>query len=624
MPPRSSSRPAPAVAPKPAEPAKPVKPVVPIQPWMKAAIAVLGALLLISLFTSESGDTDTWWHLKTGQYIVQQRKMPVPDPFSWTTYMGKDTYPGEAVTRRFNLTHEWLSQVMMYSAFAAKGFTGLILLRAVWLTAFCGLLGLIAYRRTRSFYRSFAASMAVVFVLRNFVADRPQYVTYVFLALTILILESRKRFWLLPPLFVIWANCHAGFVMGWVVMGAYCAESLYRRWRGKPQADERLLWGFAIGAIAVSGLNPNVFNVVPVLQYYRQSPLQSSIWEWQKPKYWEVSPFTILMYGAAALMLLYARKTRPVDWLLMFVFSVSGLMAIRNIILVGLWAPVMIAAYAPGWEERKTAALRWLAVLGIAVLGIYYANSLFSVIVLAIMIAALCLVVTNRYPIVSAAMIGLLLVWGVVFDIVSKNGFQFRGAMWKNPEKAADFILQHKLQGRLFNTYGQGGYLIWRLWPDQKVFFDGRALNESVYGDANRITMNADNKGGKSGEDLLKEYGIDIILMDCFEAVSGNAYYLPAALADPSQKEWKLVYQDVHDVIYMRNPPPDVPPLPSLDALTAMETQCQFYVKNGTPLCSRGLTDIFGRIGDRERYLKWRKVYEENRSAESVYTLVKK
>ena len=35
-------------------------------------------------------------------------------------------------------------------------------------------------------------------MLRNFVADRPQYVTYVFLALTILILESRERLWLLP------------------------------------------------------------------------------------------------------------------------------------------------------------------------------------------------------------------------------------------------------------------------------------------------------------------------------------------------------------------------------------------------------------------------------------------
>ena len=75
----------------------------------------LGALLLISLFTTECGDTDTWWHLKTGQYIVQQHKLPVPDPFAWTTYMWKPAYPGEETTRYFNLTHEWLSQVLLYA-----------------------------------------------------------------------------------------------------------------------------------------------------------------------------------------------------------------------------------------------------------------------------------------------------------------------------------------------------------------------------------------------------------------------------------------------------------------------------------------------------------------------------
>src|SRR6185312_5040623 len=107
-----------------------------------------------------------------------------------------------------------------------------------WLTAFCAIAGLITYKRTGDFYRAFGVAFATVFVLRNFVADRPQYVTYVFLALTILILESRKRLWLLPAVFLIWANCHAGFIMGWVVMGAYCAESLWLRFRGKPARDE--------------------------------------------------------------------------------------------------------------------------------------------------------------------------------------------------------------------------------------------------------------------------------------------------------------------------------------------------------------------------------------------------
>jgi hypothetical protein len=190
---------------------------------------------------------------------------------------------------------------------------------------------------------------------------------------------------------------------------------------------------------------------------------------------------------------------------------------------------------------------------------------------------------------------------------------QLNAAEWKIPANAADFLLEHHIKGRIFNTYAQGGYLLWRLWPEQQVFLDGRALNEGVAADIQRIEMNAAaDAGGKSSEQLLKDYGIDVIVMDSFDPVAGNAYYLPAALADPSQKEWKLVYQDIHDVIYMRNPPPDVKPLNSLDALTSMEAQCSFLVKHNAPACSNGMYDIFVRIGDRVRSEKWAQIYRDN------------
>ena len=89
---------------------------MPAPAWLRPVLVALAALLLIALFTSESSDTDTWWHLKTGQYILQHHKLPVPDPFAWTTYLGTPAYPGEETTRYFNLTHEWLSQVLLYGS----------------------------------------------------------------------------------------------------------------------------------------------------------------------------------------------------------------------------------------------------------------------------------------------------------------------------------------------------------------------------------------------------------------------------------------------------------------------------------------------------------------------------
>src|SRR5215831_14113899 len=115
MRPKVQSRPAPAVA---------IKPPAAAPAWLRPAIVVLAVLMLLSWFSGEVSDSDTWWHLKTGQYIVQQHRLPVPDPFGYTTYTGADAYKGESVTRYFNLTHEWLAQVIMYGAYAGGGYTG--------------------------------------------------------------------------------------------------------------------------------------------------------------------------------------------------------------------------------------------------------------------------------------------------------------------------------------------------------------------------------------------------------------------------------------------------------------------------------------------------------------------
>ena len=83
---------------------------------------------------------------------------------------------------------------------------------------------------------SLAAAFVTGFIASYFSSDRPYQITYVLIVATILIAESRRWMWVLPPLFLFWANCHGGFFMGFVVLGVYCAESLWQRFRGKPAA----------------------------------------------------------------------------------------------------------------------------------------------------------------------------------------------------------------------------------------------------------------------------------------------------------------------------------------------------------------------------------------------------
>src|SRR5450432_2286281 len=178
--------------------------------WLKIATLALTALCLLGLFATETADTDFWWHLKTGQYLVEQRGLPVPDPFAYTTAgSAAPAYAGEERVRHFNLTHEWLAQVGIYGAYAIGGFPAVILLRALMLTGVCGLAGFLGARLSGNFYAGIVAAFATASVAVEFAADRPALVTFLLVAVFVCLLEFGFAVWALPPLAWLWANCHS-------------------------------------------------------------------------------------------------------------------------------------------------------------------------------------------------------------------------------------------------------------------------------------------------------------------------------------------------------------------------------------------------------------------------------
>ena len=520
----------------------------------------LAAFLWMGWFSPEIYDSDFWWHLKTGQYIVQNHALPVPDPFAFTTARAVSAYPGEPLTRHFNLTHEWLAQVVFYLVWRMAGFGGVVLFRAFLLSACCGLVGLVAYQRCGSFYWSLAAAFAAATMARPFALDRPYLITFLFLAATMAILEFKRWLWLLPPLFLVWANCHGGFFLGWVVLGAYGIEALLSRRRAA-------LW-WSAAAILVSGVNPNGFRIPLILMYYRGSYLTSRLQEWARPRWWVVNEFTVLLFGGALVLLWARRRVRLADWLLLAAFAAAALMAQRNVILIGILAPILIASYFP-WKPGL--------------------------------------------PPIAPFAAALVLMGGAI--AASAGGFfQLRAAEWKYPAGAADFLLQHHVTGPIFNTYEYGGYLIWRLWPAERVFIDGRSLSESVFQDYGRILYNHDESGGKTAQQLLDQYGIQTIVMNTLEPVAGLVYLLAPALADPQQTEWKLVYSDAAAIVLMRQPPPGVQPLESLRILNHMEAECELHLEHEPQraLCARSLAQVFTQVGDRARARRWLGIYLEH------------
>jgi hypothetical protein len=535
---------------------KEVKP--PIRPaWtppagLRAATIGLAALVLIGLFSTQIDDYDFWWHLKTGQYILQHHALPVPDPFSYTTDAGVPAYAGELVTRHFNLTHEWLAQVLWYLIYAAGGFPGVVLFKALVLAAFCGIAGFLAARRSGSFYAGVAAAFAAASVAAWFTADRPALLTFLFVGLFLLILELRRGLWLLPVLALIWANCHGGFFLGWIVLGAYVASRL----------RDRRLWTVALLSVAASLVNPNHWRVLEVLLLQRQSALTKTLVEWKPPPLWGPPyMFDILLYAAAAVLIVSWRKVRLSDWILALAFGAASLLAFRNVILVALLAPVLIAAYVP--LKRRLPAFTGIAVLA-------------------------------------------LLAAGLAAGIARGRFFQLRAAEWQFPSGAARFLKASHITAPLFNSYEDGGYLIWSLGPDERVFIDSRALNESVFEDYRRIMYGPGSDpvsmAGPRAETLAR-YHVGAIDVSGFDYFTGRLHPLALALMNSAGGEWKAVYRDQQWAVFLRHPPAGMPVPGEMNALDWLEQGCLDHIQEAPAeaICARTLGQIVLNSGDRSR-----------------------
>ena len=520
------------------------------------------ALFLLGLFSTELADPDAWWHLATGRYIATHHRLPIPDPFAYTTALAPPSTPAEARTERFNLTHEWLAQLIWYAIEALGGFGAVVFWKALLLAVMCALSGYTAWRRTQSTLWAVAAALMAASLAIEFAHDRPSILTYVFTALFLAIWEDGRRLWLLPPLALLWANCHGGFFVGWIVCGVYTAAALLRR----APAARRFLTITAL-TVVISAINPNGFASIATVLAYRASPMQATLIEWSRADLWGPPyAFDLLLYASAIVLLLAWRRVRLADWLLFAAFAAASLTAFRNEMLLGILAPILIATYFPRLRLRLPEPATQYAAIAI-------------------------LVAATGYGAARGAF------------------FQLRAAEWRYPAGAAAFLHDHVPAARIFNTYEYGGYLIWRGIP---VFIDGRALRESVFDDYRKIIGTP--AGSLLRRDAFARYGVNAIVVNAFEYNAGALYSLVPALSSPAEAEWKLVYEDPQSLVFLHDPPPGMPVLDTRRIVDHLESECRLHIERDPafPLCARTLGDLFLRSGDRTRARRSLALYLEH------------
>lgn len=409
-------------------------------------VAPIALLVAVPLVLTKQTDPDYWWHVRTGELIVETGRIPRTDPFSFTA------------SGRPWITHEWLTQVLFYAVQSTVGYVGNV--------ALFGLFGGGAFIATYAACREWGAgelaatllALGALYLGSMSLNVRPQIFTTLLLALTALVLTRHRHgkpgpLWALPPLFALWVNLHGGYVIGLALLGVTLVTEAIARLPTNPLPAVRPLLVAALASLAAVLVNPHGVEALayPVTYAGTQNASMQFIAEWQSPDFH--SPALWPLAGSIALLMVMGLARAPLGltetlWALMF--ALMALTSVRHIQLYGVVVAPLLAARAQAelpLLRRTTATWRHPGLLA----------ALWPV-----------LLVASATGVARAHAEGVPL---QVHSEPSERGY---------PAGGAAYLQQTDAQGNLFNEYEWGGYLIYALHPERRVFIDGRA---DLYGD---------------------------------------------------------------------------------------------------------------------------------------------
>jgi hypothetical protein len=253
----------------------------------------------------------------------------------------------------------------------------------------------------------------------------------------------------------------------------------------------------------------------------KSNAMMKYISEWWSPNFHEPMflPLAILIFATCAALALGRKQVRLRDLVLLWATGIAALRSGRNVPFFGLVAIPLLAQHSWDWISNQRWG-QWLtrpenhdvkqgAAIKIAL------NVLLFVVV----------------PLGMAAT-------RVSRSVSDQTTFNWQGL----PAAATDFVRSQKLPQPIYNEYGWGGYLIWRLYPEYRVYIDGRA---DVYGDAFLEEFLMVHSGEPQWHEPLDRYGIQTVMIKPDAALASLLKLQPG---------WQKVFEDPQAIIFTRTP----------------------------------------------------------------------
>lgn len=461
-------------------------------------------------------DSDFWWHIASGREIVQNG-IPSVDPFG--------VFPAtDAVRNDTVLKGQWLGQVVLYWVFAAGGVNAVIAFRVLVLLA-C--LGLVIWRARMLNVKPLTLWLVlpvVALVATNFGGERPQLLSFLFAALFFAVLDhvehatnkSTNNRWLiaLPIITVLWANSHGGVLLGvallvlWSILKLFDAQCAQR---------EKIHWWLATFAVVLASLaTPNGTQTYLYLFNLEGGVLQSHTSEYigafqlyTLGHVWLQFWVTVYYLLAAGAVVVLVQQRRWIPLAILLVLGIIGVSSFRYIIFFLIVSAPYIAlglqSLVGQWQLEKSC------------------NMMMS------------------HGLVIIFLLGLL-VTGLVRGSMFLGGFLEQNY----PVEMADFVVGNNLQGRSFNNMEWGGYLLWRLSPQVKMYIDGRMLDQNRLPPYTNILW-----ATPPGVQQFEQENFQLVMMPYHGRYDPQRYKLINYLY--TRPEWQLVYRDAKGVVFVRD-----------------------------------------------------------------------
>ena len=462
---------------------------VPAWLWLGAGVY----LLLLSNGSGLLNDSDTYWHIAAGKWILEHDALPRVDIYSFTK-------AGEPW-----ISSSWLAQVLYAEAYELAGWAGPIVLAATFIAATFALITFLLARRIPSTYAIMIALAALVLSMPHLFARPHVLVLPIMVAWVNGLVSASDRgeapsFWLLP-LVALWANLHGGFVFGLALVAPFAFDALWNA--ESPQRRALALRWIVFGICAGAACCATPYGWGSLLasrKIFGLGELLRLIYEWMPVDFSRFNSFEACVLALIAGSLYCGVRLSPPRIILLLGLLHMALSHVRNIEIFALLTPLV--ALAPLASQFRLQADRF---------------------------------VRTAFPIGPAAT--LLAIAGVSTWAMAAN-YKFSPVPVQSPAAAVD-VLKDRNAKRILNDLPFGGYLISR---DIPVFIDGRA---ELYGEQFEMAYYRalQLKDVNVFLNMLKSYDIDAVML---------TPATPAASLLDHLDGWRRVYSDENAVVHIR------------------------------------------------------------------------